>query len=66
MLLEKVGVKTLVSDIFDELLTIAKAQQCSFPPDFKQTVMEEMVRPAEANSIMYQDYAAKRPMEVET
>jgi hypothetical protein len=66
VLLEKVGVKTLVSDIFDELLTIAKAQQCSFPPDFKQTVMEEMVRPAEANSIMYQDYAAKRPMEVET
>jgi len=28
--------------------------------------MEEMVRPMESNSIMYQDFAAKRPMEVET
>lgn len=28
--------------------------------------MEDMIRPAESNSIMYQDYMAKRPMEVET
>ncbi|CZR51589.1 probable meiotically up-regulated gene 72 protein [Phialocephala subalpina] len=65
-LLEKVGVRQLISDVFDELLSIANAQNCSFPPDFKQKVMEEMVRPTEANSIMYQDYNAKRPMEVET
>ena len=65
-LLEKVGVKALVSDIFDELLRVAQAQECTFPSDFKQKTMAEMIRPTEANSIMYQDYAAKRPMEVET
>ncbi len=65
-LLEKVGVKALVSEVFDELLSLAKAQDCSFPADFKQKIMEEMLRPVETNSIMYQDFAAKRPMEVET
>ncbi|KAG9239138.1 putative meiotically up-regulated gene 72 protein [Amylocarpus encephaloides] len=65
-LLEKVGVKQLINDVFDELLTIAQAQECQFPADFKQKIMEEMVKPNEANSIMYQDFAAKRPMEVET
>lgn len=52
--------------MMDELLQIAQAQDCSFPPDFKQKTMEEMVRSAESNSIMYQDFMAKRPMEVET
>ncbi|TVY45023.1 Meiotically up-regulated protein [Lachnellula subtilissima] len=65
-LLEKVAVKPLVSEIFDELLSIAQAQGCSFPSNFKEKVMEEMLRPLESNSIMYQDFAAKRPMEVET
>ncbi|RDL37032.1 uncharacterized protein BP5553_04465 [Venustampulla echinocandica] len=65
-LLEKVGVKSLISDIFDELLNIAQAQDCRFPADFKAKVMGEMVRPTEANSIMYQDFAARRPMEIET
>ncbi|CAG8983311.1 hypothetical protein HYALB_00007439 [Hymenoscyphus albidus] len=65
-LLEKVGVKALVSDVFDELLALAQAQQCTFPADFKDKVMAEMLKPTEANSIMYQDFAAKRPMEVET
>jgi len=65
-LLEKIGVKALISDVFDELLTIAQAQECNFPADFKQTIMADMVKPSEANSIMYQDFAAKRPMEVET
>ncbi|KAL3422356.1 hypothetical protein PVAG01_06512 [Phlyctema vagabunda] len=65
-LLEKVGVKSLISEVFDELLVLAEAQDCVFPSDFKQKTMEEMVRPSEQNSIMYQDYTAKRPMEVET
>lgn len=64
--MEKVGVRALISDVFDELVALAQAQQCTFPADFKQKVMEEMVKPSEANSIMYQDFAAKRPMEVET
>ncbi|QSZ36617.1 hypothetical protein DSL72_006497 [Monilinia vaccinii-corymbosi] len=65
-LLEKVGVRSMVSDLFDELVNLAEAQNCVFPPNFKEKIMEEMMKPAEANSIMYQDYAAKRPMEVET
>ncbi|TAQ88260.1 hypothetical protein B7494_g3429 [Chlorociboria aeruginascens] len=65
-LLEKVGVRSLVTDVIDELLNLAQAQDCQFPTDFKQKIMEEMARPSEPNSIMYQDYAAKRPMEVET
>ncbi|KAM3064875.1 hypothetical protein ACMFMF_011634 [Clarireedia jacksonii] len=65
-LLEKVGVKSMVSEVFDELVNIAQAQECTFPANFKEKVMEEMTKPTETNSIMYQDYAAKRPMEVET
>ncbi|TVY67535.1 Meiotically up-regulated protein [Lachnellula suecica] len=65
-LLEKVGVKPLVSEVFDELVSIAQAQECTFEPNFKEKIMEEMVRPTDANSIMYQDFSAKRPMEVET
>ncbi|KAH7336174.1 ketopantoate reductase PanE/ApbA C terminal-domain-containing protein [Rhexocercosporidium sp. MPI-PUGE-AT-0058] len=65
-LLEKVGVKALVSEVFDELLTIAQAQDCSFPANFKSKVMAEMIKPTDANSIMYQDFMARRPMEVET
>jgi hypothetical protein len=55
-----------VSDVFDELLALAKAQGCAFPADFKEKTMSEMLRTTETNSIMYQDYIAKRPMEVET
>lgn len=65
-LLDKVGVKSMVSELVDELINLAQAQDCSFPPNFKEKTMEEMTKPSEANSIMYQDYAAKRPMEVET
>ena len=56
----------MISDIIDELLQIATAQGCSFTPDFKQRIIESMSKPMETNSIMYQDYTAKRPMEVET
>lgn len=56
----------MVSDVFDELLQLAEAHGCAFPADFKETVIEEMVKPTENNSIMYQDFMARRPMEVET
>lgn len=65
-LLEKTGVRNTITEVIDELINLAQAQNCSFPPDFKETVMTTMVRGPETNSIMYQDYAAKRPMEVET
>ena len=65
-LIGKVGVRPMVSDVIDELLQLATAQGCSFSDDFKQRTLEAMVRPSETNSIMYQDFTAKRPMEVET
>lgn len=48
------------------MLTLAGARGCSFSPDFKERIMEEMIVTKEANSIMYQDYSSRRPMEVET
>lgn len=65
-LVEKVGVRSLISGVMDELLQIATAQGCQFGTDFKDKTIEAMTRPQEANSTMYQDFAAKRPMEVET
>jgi hypothetical protein len=65
-LLEKVGIRSLVSEVIDELLRIAEAQECTFPSNFKQTTMEDMIRNTESSSIMYQDFTARRPMEVET
>ena len=65
-LLAKVGVRSMVSDVMDELLQISTAQGCHFTADFKEKTMQKMAIPSETNSIMYQDFAAKRPMEVET
>ncbi|KAG7291653.1 hypothetical protein NEMBOFW57_001672 [Staphylotrichum longicolle] len=64
-LLEKVGVSKLVSDMLDELLALAEAQGCKFPPEFKQNTINEFTRSSTEN-IMWQDYTARRPMEVET
>ncbi|KAK0723936.1 hypothetical protein B0T21DRAFT_386078 [Apiosordaria backusii] len=64
-LLDKVGVAKLVSDIIDEMLALAEAQGCKFPPEFKQNTIDEFVRNGTEN-IMWQDYIARRPMEVET
>jgi hypothetical protein len=65
-LLAKVGVRQMVSDVFDEILSIAELQGCVFPPDFKETTTQSMLAPNAPQSIMYQDFVAKRPMEVET
>jgi hypothetical protein len=64
-LLDKVGVSKLVSDMMDELLALAEAQGCKFPPEFKQNTINEFTRSSTEN-IMWQDYTARRPMEVET
>jgi len=56
----------MISDLIDEVLQIASARKCIFPPGFKEMTMERMISPVEANNSMYQDYVAKRPMEVET
>ncbi|KAI3544835.1 hypothetical protein CSPX01_05354 [Colletotrichum filicis] len=65
-LLEKVGVKDMVTGIIDELLALADAHGCKLSPDFKQKTIDEMTKPTNPESIMWQDYIAKRPMEVET
>ncbi|OHE96650.1 hypothetical protein CORC01_08107 [Colletotrichum orchidophilum] len=65
-LLEKVGVKDLVTGVIDELLALADAHGCKLSPDFKQKTIDEMTKPTNSESIMWQDYIAKRPMEVET
>ncbi|KAB8337092.1 hypothetical protein FH972_021396 [Carpinus fangiana] len=65
-LLELPGVRELVSDTLDEVVRIANARQCSFPTAFKDEIIQEMITPKDTQSIMYQDYAARRPMEVET
>ena len=65
-LIEKVGVRPMISDIIEELVRIAIAQDCTFPADFKDTAIESMLKPSEMNTIMYQDFLARRPMEIET
>lgn len=65
-LIEKVGVRQLVSGVIDELMALAELQGCKFPPDFKDRTIMEMAKPLQSESLMWQDYAARRPMEVDT
>ncbi|RSL96604.1 hypothetical protein CEP52_011358 [Fusarium oligoseptatum] len=64
-LLEKVGVRDMVSEVLDELLRLAASNGCKFDADFKQKTIDEMTK-ASGESIMWQDYVARRPMEIET
>lgn len=65
-LMEKPGCKQLINDLIDELLAVAKAQDCSFPPDFKQKTIQEQLSAPLAINIMHQDFTARRPLEIET
>jgi hypothetical protein len=56
----------MITGVIDELLNLATAQGCHFKPGFRETTIEQMTAPTETHSTMYQDYAARRPMEVET
>ena len=56
----------MIVDVIEELLQIARSQECEFPANFMETTIETMTKPTDTHSIMYQDYTAKRPMEVET
>ncbi len=47
-------------------MSLATAQGCSLPADFKQRTIDEQTRNSDGPSIMWQDYMARRPMEVET
>lgn len=63
-LLEKVGVRQLVTGIIDELLQLAASLDCKFPDDFREKTIQKMIT-ADAPSLMFQDFQARRPMEVE-
>lgn len=65
-LLTKPGVRDMVSAIVDELVQLAQASKCNFPSDFKQQTIEAMTKADSEQSTMYQDFVARRPMEVET
>ncbi|ODH44937.1 hypothetical protein ACO22_00560 [Paracoccidioides brasiliensis] len=65
-LLEKIGLRQLVSDVIDELVSLANSQGCTFSEKFKESTIDKMISPSECSSIMYQDFQARRPMEVET
>ncbi|KAI2615376.1 ApbA-domain-containing protein [Hypoxylon sp. NC1633] len=65
-LLEKTGVRQLISDVIDELIQLATAQGCTLDAKFKENTIKEQCEPSESPSIMWQDYVARRPMEVET
>lgn len=64
-MLEKPGIRKLVNDLVDELISIATADGCNFPNDFKTKTLEAMTQPSDHNNTMYQDYSSRRPMEVE-
>src|SRR2546423_2619792 len=65
-LLQKPGVHDLVSDVIEELLEIASFHHCKFPADLKAKTIQTMLVPTSDPSTMYQDFTARRPMEVET
>ncbi|KEF60523.1 alcohol dehydrogenase [Exophiala aquamarina CBS 119918] len=60
------GVHELISSVMDELLELARAQECKFPSDFKENTISTMITPTQDPSTMYQDFTSRRPMEVET
>lgn len=64
-LLEKVGVRQLVSDVIDELLDLARAHGCKFPSDYRQKQIDKMAA-IETPSTMHMDFQLRRPLEVET
>ncbi|KKZ59889.1 alcohol dehydrogenase [[Emmonsia] crescens] len=65
-LLEKIGLRQLISDIIDELVSLAKVQGCNFTEKFRESIIEKMITRSDTPSTMYQDFLSRRPMEVET
>lgn len=65
-LLEKSGVHALVSGVIEELLALATAQGCVFPADFAEETVRTMSLITDSPTLMYQDYTARRPLEIET
>ena len=64
--MQKVGAPATVCGIIDEMIQLATAYDCKFPPNFRDEIIEQQSLPSDKNSCMYQDFLYKRPMEVET
>lgn len=56
----------MIMGVIEELMHLAKTQGCSFNEDFREQLMESMIQPTPAPSTMYQDFTARRPLEIET
>ncbi|KAH0259293.1 hypothetical protein KCU91_g15293, partial [Aureobasidium melanogenum] len=65
-LLEKTGARAMIVGIIDEMLVLARSQGCVFPENFTEQTMETMIQPTATPSTMYQDFTARRPLEIET
>lgn len=48
------------------MIQLATVNRCMMPADFKTITMENMIQPGQDTSTMYLDFAARRPMEIET
>lgn len=56
----------MVSAIVDELVGLAEAQGCSLEVGFKEEVMQQMAESSDRFNPMYRDFAARRPLDLET
>ncbi|OLL24105.1 Meiotically up-regulated gene 72 protein [Neolecta irregularis DAH-3] len=64
-LLEQPLANELIGDLITELMAIAQLQNCHFDSTFRDRIIESAVL-ASQQSMMYQDFVAKRPMEIES
>lgn len=58
--------RQMILGILDELLLLAESQGCKFSANFKDETIAEMTKSQTAESVMWQDFIARRPMEIET
>jgi len=67
-LLEQPLANELIQDLITELMAIAQLQNCQFDSLFRERVIEAAVLASQQSqqSMMYQDFVAKRPMEIES
>ena len=56
----------MVVEVMNELISLASDHGCSFPSNYTETTIQNMTKGVQEPSTMYQDFTAKRPMEVET
>lgn len=64
-LMEDPRIKELIDSVFDECLNVAEARRCSFSYDYKLRAISAQTALKEVKSTMYQDYLARRPLEIE-